>query len=654
MLQRRQTLIQKLPDLALLTALRALAFALWPWPMRWRIGLGGAAGWLAGRLSKRRALALNNLKRVFSSDPSKTRRALFSILDDSYRDLGRTFIEFLMSPTLSSEYIESHIAVEGDDRLAQMVSEGKGVVLFTGHFGNWEFLNLMASTRGYRLAVLARLQKLHRTDAFLNGLREKRGARVVLRGMETRHLYRVLKAGGLAGILADQDGGTEGIHAPLFGRASSYPRGIARFTFVTGAPAVPVFSVRVAPDRHRIFIGSEIRLRPGEAEAIFEQRAVAEFSRQLEGMVLKYPTQWLWAHRRWKSSPERDVLVLDDGRKGHVNQSLALASRVADHRGNKSTTRVQTLSVEYRSSGTRALLTLYGILTRGRLWGGMRLARWALTDVSYRALSTAPADAVISCGSGTEAVNLIVAADCRARACYIHKPQFGRSRFAAVMAPGHDRLRQERKTVQLPGAVSFVNRQRLEELRAAARAKVGIEPEDRVLAFLVGGPSKMAPWDFKTLERAFFGLREILQELKLYLVATTSRRTDSATEAAFESSFVGAPLCAVALIANRENPAGAYEGILAAADCILVTADSVSMVSEAVSTGKPVGVIVAGDRAFMAPKFRRFLDEQIRMELVTEVTPDHLRNFLHSAWTQRAASDAGEDPLSRAAALLAL
>jgi KDO2-lipid IV(A) lauroyltransferase len=660
--RRRDPLGLELADRALLAVLKTLRSLLRPWPMAWRIRFGGLAGLAAGRLSKRRTLALNNLKRAFRDDPAMGRAHLERTVSDSYRDLGRSMAEFLMSPGIDRDYFESHVEIEGEERFAAAVGRGRGVVLLTGHFGNWEFLNLMAGVRGHALAVLAKPQKLKRSDAYLNGLRAQKGGQVVMRGMDLRRAYRALAEGGLVGILADQDGGPRGIFAPLFGRSSSYPRGVARFSYTSSAPALPVFSARIAPDRHRIHIGQAVLPEPGESEPDFEKRVVAAFSAQMETVIRRYPSQWMWPHRRWKSSPDRDVLVLDDGRKGHVNQALALAAKVAERRAAdarrtgapEGETRVRVERVEFRSGAARAALTFWGILTRGGLWGGRAWLRWTLTPSSFERLMTAPADTVISCGTATEAANLIVARDCRARSCYIQKPQFGGRHFSAVLIPAHDRPASASNTLRTGGAVSVLDTTKLERLRERARAEAGIPFGARAAALLIGGPSKHAPWDPGTLEKVFFALRDLSREHKLYLLITTSRRTDPAVESAAERAFTGEPFCPVVVIAGRSNPASAYEGILAAADRLLVTADSVSMVSEAVSTGKPVGLITPGDQAVLKGKFARFIQNLERDGSARRIPTLGLKEFLSADPSAPSGASPAADAAGAAAERLAV
>lgn len=92
-----QPLKIRLADRALLAVLKTLRVLLLPWPMSWRIRFGGWAGLAAGRVSKRRRLALNNLKRAFGAGSTYSRRQLERIVDHSYRDFGRSMAEFLMS-----------------------------------------------------------------------------------------------------------------------------------------------------------------------------------------------------------------------------------------------------------------------------------------------------------------------------------------------------------------------------------------------------------------------------------------------------------------------------------------------------------------------------------------------------------------------------
>ncbi|MBP9732826.1 MAG: mitochondrial fission ELM1 family protein [Candidatus Omnitrophica bacterium] len=659
---RRQRIGSFLADRLLLAALISLRALLSPWPMSWRIRLGGLLGRIAGLLSKRRKLALNNLKRAFRDDSKLTRAWMTRTVSESYRDLGRSFMEFLMSPKIDRAYFESHVEVEGEERLAELVGKGRGAVLLTGHFGNWEFLNLMAGVRGYELAVLTRPQKLRASDAYLNRLRAQKGARIISRGMDLRRAYRILTGGGIAGVLGDQDGGPRGIFAPLFGRSSSYPRGMARFSAACSSPVLPVFCARTALDRHRIHIGEPLQPILGESEADFELRVVAAFSRSMETMIRRYPSQWMWPHRRWKSSPDRDILVLDDGRKGHLNQSLALAAKVAEQRAKETRssrmpvgeTRIRTERVVFRSPAARFAMTFWGILTRGALWGGRAGLKMALTAESYERLMTAAADTVISCGTMTEAANLIVAKDCGAKSCYIQKPQFGARRFSALLIPAHDRPSSGRNTLKTSRALSAVDSERLVRLRDRARSEAGVPPAARAAALLIGGPSKHAPWEPKVLEKYFFALRDLSREHKLYLLITTSRRTDPAVESAVERIFTGETYCPVVVIAGRSNPQGAYEGILAAADQILVTADSVSMVSEAVSTGKPAALITPGSNASKTGKFARFIEQLERDGAAFRVAETGLANFLtRAAAAEHASAFAAADAAGLAAERLA-
>lgn len=659
---RRGSISLFVADQTLLAALITLRALLRPWPLAWQIRLGGWIGRAAGRLSKRRILAVNNLKRAFGDDPAPDPARLERAADESYRDLGRSIVEFLISPRIDRAYFEKHVEVEGEERLAGLIGAGRGVVLLTGHFGNWEFLNLMAGVRRYELAVLAKAQKLRASDAYLNRLRTQNGARVILRGMDLRRVYRTLAAGGLAGILADQDGGENGVFVPLFGRAAAYPRGVARFSYVSGAPALPVFCVRVSADRHRIHIGRPIGAREGESEADHERRVVAEFSDQLEAMIRRYPSQWMWSHRRWKSSPDRDLLVLDDGRKGHLNQSVALAQKVIDRRRasparegrDPGVTRLRTVRIEYRSSAARAALTVWGILTRGHLWGGKAWLRWTLTGDSCARLLATPAAAVISCGTATEAVNLIVSRDCRAKSCYIQKPQFGTRRFTAVLIPEHDRPADGANLLRTGGAVSVLDQRRLAALRDRARTETGIPTGALAAALLIGGPSKHAPWDPATLEHVFFALRDLSRQHKLYLLITTSRRTDAAVESMIERIFTAQSYCPVILIAGRSNPPNAYEGMLAAADRLLVTADSVSMISEAVGSGKPVGLITPGAAIADKGKFGRFIQHLEKSGAALRLSPADLESFLTGDGPSAAGAAPGSaGPASEAAALAA-
>ncbi|MBF0254518.1 MAG: hypothetical protein HQL11_05285, partial [Candidatus Omnitrophica bacterium] len=156
-----------------------------------------------------------NLRACFSGQMSP--RELKAILKESYRHFAMSMAELLLITERREEEMRGLLEVEHLETLDRLLSAGRGVILLCGHFGNWEFSGLMAGVLNYPIAVLVKPQKHPKSDAFLNGLRGSRGALVVQRGMAVRQIPKLLSKGGIVGILADQDAGTEGVFVDFFG-----------------------------------------------------------------------------------------------------------------------------------------------------------------------------------------------------------------------------------------------------------------------------------------------------------------------------------------------------------------------------------------------------------------------------------------------------
>ena len=397
----------RIEDRLILTAIRFMQLMFRPWPVPVAATMAGWIGFCFGRVSKRRRVALKNLKAAWGEE--KTPAELQRIIDDCYRNVAMSMAEFVLMPYMSDAYIESHVQVDDLAHLDRLVKRGKGVILLTGHFGNWEFHNMIARVKNYSFSALARTQKHALSDAFMTKIRESRGSQIIQRGISTRQIIKALKAGGIVGIVTDQDGGADGVWVPFFNRPSSCPRGVARFAKITEAAVVPTFVVRESAARHRVYFGTEIPVSEEASKEGLEEAVMKDFCSQLEREIRRYPSQWLWPHRRWKSSPDRMCLLLDDGKNGHTHQSMAFYQALVQKRQTRGVlpgqTHLKVAKIEYQSPWRRRVLTLMGLLTRGRFPGGRQLLKFALTPRCWKALETHYADFVISCGSGTEAVN---------------------------------------------------------------------------------------------------------------------------------------------------------------------------------------------------------------------------------------------------------
>ena len=482
----------------------------------------GAVIYWVGR--KRRDDAYRSLRMAFASEknPAELRR----IARRSIQSLAMGVIDTLRIP----EMTENDFRAAGHENAEPFLHDKKGILFLTGHFGSWELLNIGGRFIGYPMTVLARAQKHPLSDAYLNELRRSNGNQVIHKGMPLREILRTLKEGKVVGILSDQDGGRNGCFVEFFGRLASTPPGAAVFSIRTEVPILPAFIHRDSDGRHLIEIGKPLD-RPGadwpakRAETFLLQ----QFAKALESKIRKTPEQWLWAHRRWKSSPDKQVLILSDGKAGHVNQSLAVLEAIRRERRSHHAAEERVFSnlveIHFRSPAAQKALRALSLLLGGHLPFRRFWMRLALRPEVYRALLHTYADIVISCGSSLVDVNLWMKKENLARSVVVMKPAFPFAHFDAVIAPKHDGLADHPRLFSTEGALSSLKTEDLELEGSALAAELGLEPGCRRIGVLIGGNTQSLYFEKDVFEGLMSALRDFALRSGSQLLVTTSRRT---------------------------------------------------------------------------------------------------------------------------------
>ncbi len=284
-------------------AFRAALVVLRLLPERWALGLGGALGWLAGAVLRvRRDVADENLARAF---PDRDRAWRDRVALASYRNLGREGVaSFLFSEDSAVRVMERTPDPAGGERLLAALAAGRGAVLITGHFGNWEMAGAAAAARGVALDAVAVRQGNRLIDDELVRNRARLGISIIRRGDAPIQVIRTLRAGRVAGLVADQDARRGGVFVDFLGTPAATARGPALFALRAEAP---------------LFLGSCIAMegRPGrylcEVEEItFDRtghldedvrRLTAAHARALAQRVRRHPEHYFWQHRRWRTAP---------------------------------------------------------------------------------------------------------------------------------------------------------------------------------------------------------------------------------------------------------------------------------------------------------------------------------------------------------------
>jgi KDO2-lipid IV(A) lauroyltransferase len=248
-----------------------------------------------------RRVALENLNLAFGGH--KTKREIRRVARRGFENLGKNAAELLHFPKITRENLDRFVKIEGIDKLNRALKLGKGVLIVTGHIGNWELLALTIRLKGYHGAVIGRRIYFEKYDAYLNRLRGHHDIEVIYRDDSPKKILRVLKANGIIGILADQDvDSVDGVFVDFFGRRAYTPSGPVALARSSGAVLIPGFIIR-ENEGHRLVLEDPLKLvDTGDKEKDLLTNTQL-WSGVIEAHIRRYPEQWVWMHRRWKTTP---------------------------------------------------------------------------------------------------------------------------------------------------------------------------------------------------------------------------------------------------------------------------------------------------------------------------------------------------------------
>ncbi|MFW6380979.1 MAG: lysophospholipid acyltransferase family protein [Bacillota bacterium] len=268
-------------------------------PDRGQQYLGLALGRLVYHLPEnRRQLAFNNMKQALGGDYSINE--IKQKVRGVYDHLGQMLVEFILTERLDQDYIDQHIKITGLDNLEQAYSRGQGVILYSAHFGNWEWMGSLIPLLGYPMTAIVKPQHNPYFDQAITELRQYTGSRVIATGFSLRQAYQTLKNGDCLFVLGDQDARSQGWKLDFLGRPASTYGGVVKLARRTGAAIVPMFMVRQGWGQHHLqFL--EPRWIGAEAGEERQLELLQELTGIVEGYIREYPEQWFWLHRRWKT-----------------------------------------------------------------------------------------------------------------------------------------------------------------------------------------------------------------------------------------------------------------------------------------------------------------------------------------------------------------
>lgn len=268
-------------------------------PEKIQHGIGAFFGGIAFHILKnRRLVAISNIKRVFGDSSISWQN---QIAKKCFENMGVNFIELLLVPYLSDKECETRFSIKDRHFADEALSKNKGLIALVFHFANWEIMGITSRFFENDVIALARPLKKHiPLNNFLNGLRVSTGLKILPNINTSKDIIRCLKENNIIAILADQrEKRSRGVFVELFGHKVPTSRGIAMIGMKTGVPVIPFYLVRQGFLRYTLVCGEPIEMeRKGDIEELIHKNT-RKINAFLETIILKYPEEWFWVHRRW-------------------------------------------------------------------------------------------------------------------------------------------------------------------------------------------------------------------------------------------------------------------------------------------------------------------------------------------------------------------
>lgn len=263
------------------------------------VSIGGILGLVLWGCSKRRVdRAEARCVAALGVGPTVAR----GIVRKSYVNHGRCVAEFIRMP-LMREKLRSLVSIHGKIHLDEALNKGRGVILLSGHLGNWEVAAASLGMMGYPMNAIGADQRDPRITDLVTSIRRECSVKGISKGFNLKAALNCLRSGEVLCILLDQDAKANGVIVPFLGLPASTPYGPVKIASKLGASVVPVFSIRRGrSDKFDIYFMPSLDMPPSYASMGEVERSVARCNDVIGDWIRRYPDQWMWLYPRWSST----------------------------------------------------------------------------------------------------------------------------------------------------------------------------------------------------------------------------------------------------------------------------------------------------------------------------------------------------------------
>jgi len=270
-------------------------------PPGWGLSIGAGLGHLFYRLlRRRREVTLENLRGAY---PEKSEGEIRAIALAVFRNMGKLFYEICWFTRMNDKQLLGHVKISGMEHVRAAWEKGRGVLVLTAHFGNWELMPVLGAHLKYPCSYVYRPLDAAALEKFLARTRTRYGGTKIPKKRSFRRILKFLDQRGLVFLLMDQNvRHQEGVFVPFFNQPASTNKGLALLALKTGAPVVPIFLLREETGFRGLILPEVPLVNTGDKDRDIDANTAA-YNRVIESVVRRYPEQWFWVHRRWKTKP---------------------------------------------------------------------------------------------------------------------------------------------------------------------------------------------------------------------------------------------------------------------------------------------------------------------------------------------------------------
>lgn len=309
----------------LYTVLKTMSWVASHMPYKLLVKVGTGMGHLYWRIAKKqRVRAEKTIRERLGYDETQAKETIKRL----FVNLGITFMEMLYMPALNKDNIRGLVTYDRPEVLWECLNKKKGVIMLACHMDNWEWLGASLALNGFPISAVEKPQPNRVYSDFMNELRRGAGQEIFARGTsEILGCVRAIRKGRMLGLIADQDGGYDGVFVPFLGKMASTPAGPAYFARKFKAPCIPIYIVR-KPDGygHQVLVQDPFYYEDTGDQERDDYNLTLKMTRSVEEIIRKYPDNWLWFQHRWNTPYEEAM-------ERRAEKEKAAAERAAEKSG---------------------------------------------------------------------------------------------------------------------------------------------------------------------------------------------------------------------------------------------------------------------------------------------------------------------------------